>query len=395
MKKESNMNDENQDILHLLKCRLLGEETPEGKARLDRWLQEDESHRELLESVRRGDGLQERQELFARVREKEALKRYDRKINYHPNRRLIYWARACAAAIVLAIGIGLLLRDNTPAPTPVATIETMQENTQARLVLASGEEIALTKEDSAREILQHAGVKTVNRGGNLVYADSSRQDTALLYNELSTPKGGEYRVTLADGSNVWLSTSSRLRFPLSFRGDQRVVYLEGEAYFEVARDTTRPFIVRTTGTSVKVYGTEFNVNTREKHQVQTALVNGKIGVTIESTGEERLLSPNQVLTHNRETGQVDVQDTDIYPCIAWKSREFVFFDERLEDVLDELLQWYDAHVFYMNERLKDSRFTGIIPRFEDLGKVLYFISETGTARFNIKGNSITVSDGQQ
>ena len=310
------MNDENQDILHLLKCRLLGEETPEGKVRLDRWLQEDESHRELLESVRQGDGLQERQELFARVREKEALKRYDRKINYHPNRSLIYWARACAAAIVLAIGIGLLLRDNTPAPTPVATIEIMQENTQARLVLASGEEIALTKEDSAREILQPAGVKTVNRGGNLVYADSSRQDTALLYNELSTPKGGEYRVTLADGSNVWLSTSSRLRFPLSFRDNQRVVYLKGEAYFEIARDSARPFIVRTTGTSVKVYGTEFNVNTREKHQVQTALVNGKIGVTIESTGEERLLSPNQVLTYNRETGQVDVQDTDIYPCIA-------------------------------------------------------------------------------
>ena len=143
---------------------------------------------------------------------------------------------------------------------------------------------------------------------------------------------------------------------------------------------------------MRVYGTEFNVKSRDNGQLRTVLVKGSVGVTIEATGEERMLRPNQLLTYDRATGEASVQETDVYPHIAWRFNEFVFYDERLEDIMEELSQWYDTEVFYTSETAKNARFTGIIPRFEEAGKVLYFIEETGTARFHTKGKTITVSE---
>lgn len=386
------MNEEYQEILELMRRRLLDDETPEGKAKLDAWLKEDEARRAFFERTRRGEGLREREELFAHIREAEALKRYDRRIGYRPGIRLVIWLRACAAIAVVAIGAGLWLWQETPIPeTPTQTTELL-ERAQVRLRLASGEEISLTKEEAAQKIFQGEGVTTTNQAGNLIYADNADRDTTLRYNELLTPKGCDYRVTLADGSRVWLSTFSRLRYPVAFHREERIVYLEGEAYFEVAMDSARPFIVRTEEASVRVYGTEFNVKSRDDGQLRTVLVKGSVGVTIEATGEERMLRPNQLLTYDRATGEASVQETDVYPHIAWRFNEFAFYDERMEDVMEELSQWYDTEVFYTSEAAQNTQFTGIIPRFEEVGKVLYFIEETGTARFHTKGKTITVSE---
>lgn len=386
------MNENYQEILELMRRRLLEEETPEGKAKLDAWLKEDETHRALFERTRRGEGLRERQELFDRIREAEALRRYDRRIGYRRGRRLAIWLRACAAIVVVAIGTGLWLWQETPIPERPKRTAEAADRTQARLKLATGEEISLTKEESAQEIFQGEGVTTTNRAGNLVYADNDNRDTILRYNELLTPKGCDYQITLADGSRVWLSTFSRLRYPVAFHGEERIVYLEGEAYFEVAADSSHPFIVRTEEACVQAYGTEFNVKRREDGPLQTVLVKGSVGVTIEATGEKRMLRPNQLLTYDRATGEASVQETDVYPHIAWRFNEFVFYDERLEDIMEELSQWYDTEVFYTSETAKNARFTGIIPHFEEAGKVLYFIEETGTARFHTKGKTITVSE---
>ena len=388
------MNDENYEILDLLRRRLLSDETPEGRERLDAWLRESEAHQAFFDAVRRGEGSRERRELFARLHEAEALRRYDRRIGYRPRRHLIYMVRACAAVAVVAVVVGLLLHRGRPVsekPLAAQSSVVLIERQEATLRLASGEEVVLTSGDSVQRMLQSKGVKAENREGRLVYADSVAADTVPQYNELSTPKGGEYQVTLADGSRVWLNASSRLRYPVAFGGKERMVSLDGEAYFDVAKDAARPFIVRVEGASVKVYGTEFNVNTRDKQEMRTVLVEGRVGVTIDATGEERMLSPNQLLAYDRATGEVDVRKVDTYAHIAWRYGEFVFTDERLEDIMDRLLEWYDAEVFYMNDALKDARFTGIVPRFEDVGEVLELLAGTATVRFQVSGKTITVS----
>ena len=392
-KRQTKMDDRNYEILELIRLRLLGEDTLEKRERLDAWLEESEAHRVFFEAVRRCEGVKERQELFVRIHEEEALRHYDRRIGYRRRRQLVYLWRACAAVAVVAIVAGVLARrDTVVREEPMAARESvvLLETNQATLRLASGEEVVLSGGDTVRQILQDKGVKAETRDGGLVYADSASADTVPQYNELSTPRAGEYQVTLADGSRVWLNASSRLRYPVAFGRGERLVSLEGEAYFEVARDSVRPFIVRANGASVKVYGTEFDVRA-DGEQVRTVLVKGRVGVTIDATGEERMLWPDQLLAYDRATGDVDVREVDTYAYVAWKYGEFVFNDERLEDIMDRLLEWYDAEVFYVNEAAKDARFTGIVPRFEDVDDVLQLLEGTATVRFQVRGKTITVS----
>ena len=169
------------------------------------------------------------------------------------------------------------------------------------------------------------------------------------------------------------------------------MYLTGEAYFEVARDSVHPFIVATDeGMEIKVYGTEFNVDTYRKGTVKTTLVNGKVGIRESATGEEVRLSPNQMALFTKATQSIQVENVDPYGAVAWKDGKFVFEDEPMEEIMERLSRWYDVKVFYANERIKKHTFTGIITRFADISDVLHLMEETAAVEFNIQGNTVTV-----
>ena len=209
------------------------------------------------------------------------------------------------------------------------------------------------------------------------------------------PVGGFYQLALSDGSKVWLNSMTELRFPVTFTGEQRKVYLTGEAYFEVTHDSVHPFIVETPdGMEVKVYGTEFNMNTYEKGVVQTVLVKGKVGVRGGVLGKEVVLAPEQMAVYREKTGEIQVENVDPYKYVAWKDGEFVFERETIEEIMERLSRWYDVKVFYSNESLKQKRFTGIVSRHKDIEQVLRLIEGPATLRFDISGNMVTVRGGQ-
>lgn len=384
------MDDNQYRILELITRHLTGESSSAEDTELDAWLRSKPGHRAFFDSACAGGENEKRREVFARINEEEALKQFDRKINYrqiHPVRRWGMYAAAIVIPVVLAI---LFLWQGEPKQQIPEQIALVPGKKQATLVLSTGEKVLLQVQDSLREIVYSDGMKITNKEGNLVYQDTIREGFVQQFNELMTPRGGEYQVTLADGTMVWLNADTRLKYPMTFDADKREVYLSGEAYFEVTKDTDRPFYVVTDKLRVKVYGTQFNVNTQQQGIIRTTLVNGKVGVTVKATGNETMLSPNQMMEYNPVTGAVQVKDVDVYTYIAWKSGEFVFEDERLEDIMEQLRLWYDVEVFYTNENVKNIKFTGDATRFSDITDVLRILERTGSVEFSVSGRTVTV-----
>ena len=185
----------------------------------------------------------------------------------------------------------------------------------------------------------------------VAYRDSmtTREVGDMVYNKLVVNRGGEYRIVLADGSEVWVNSESELVYPVRFAGEKRVVQLKGEAYFKVQADADHPFIVEANGVDVVAVGTEFNVNSRKEKVVESVLVKGR--VEVENGIRQVMLNPNQLAVCDVETNGIMVKEVDVRKYIDWKNGDFVFSDDRLEDVMNKWALWYDCDVVYSDESL--------------------------------------------
>ena len=210
---------------------------------------------------------------------------------------------------------------------------------------------------------------------------------APVYNRVSTPRGGEYTIVLEDGTRVSLNAQSELRYPVAFNGKTREGQLMGEAYFEVAPDAEHPFIVKTEGMNIRVLGTTFNVCAYREGKARTTLVEGK--VKVRAGQQEHVLAPGQQLSRSRD-GQVEVREVDVSNYTAWRNQRFVFEDYSLEEVLYQLERWYNVTFFIRNESARELRFTGDLPKYEHLDKVLEKLELVTYIRFVQEKDVITV-----
>ena len=305
------------------------------------------------------------------------------------------WSVAASIVLIAALFIGRTVDEwrNLDEERLIARVERAVPGVKAELILGTGERVVLTRQGALIEGMQDTGILNDSLNGlNYANARVQEKDEKIepVFNTLRIPVGGYYRLTLADGTKVWLNSKTELRYPVTFNGEERKVFLTGEAYFEVTHDEGHPFIVSTDNMNVKVYGTEFNVNTYQKGVIQTTLVNGKVGIRVNSTGKEVILKPNQMAEFEEQSGTVQVKDVDPYAYIAWRNGEFVFERETIEEIMERLSRWYDVKVFYTNESVKQKRFTGVIDRYDDIEQVLRLIEGPATLRFEVKGNTVTV-----
>lgn len=359
---------------------------------LEGWLVASQEHRDFYERARRGGETDpalgvDRGELTAR--KIEMLRKAREMMSREARRRQMRYVRYAAAVVLplmVAVGVWMGIERNAGN---VMVAERVQPG--------SGR-VVLELNDGRTYILDTTRVVETGIEGSLAKAESKslvyekQEAEVLVYNKVIVPRAGEYALTLSDGTRVWLNSDSEIRYPVAFGKDRRTIFLTGEAYFEVEKDADRPFYVVMDDVEVKVYGTSFNVNTHYRGRVQTTLVEGKVGIRVKSTGNETILKPNQMAEFNVENKSVEVKDVDTYNFIAWKSGEFVFQDETIEEIMDRLCLWYDTEVFYANDNVRGKRFTGVIARFSDVADVLHLIEETATVHFSLKGNVITVSD---
>lgn len=304
-------------------------------------------------------------------------------------RRLIKVGMRVAAVFVLLLGVGILwmLSDSRVEEFAQEHQITPGKN-QAYLYLSNGKSVLLSREN--RELREDNGVSiSVSAEGKVHYNVEEKDGAARsLFNRLVVPRGGEFMITLEDGTKVWLDAETELRYPTNFDAQNRVVYLKGEAYFEVAKMEGKPFVVKIDQMSVNVLGTKFNVNNREAGVVQTVLVEGS--VKLKSPKGEVLMVPNQKAEYHGGDEWV-VEEVDVSPYVAWKDGNFVFNNESLERIMNKLSSWYDVDVFYANEEVKNVKLTGDMMRYKDIQELLYFFEKISDVKFLIKNRTVTVS----
>lgn len=321
-------------------------------------------------------------------------------INLNKKRKrlqIFYMVGRVAAVFCICAGLSYLLIStinnfDSNSVKQYAQNDEHKESPKAILVLEDGKQIDLTQYN-VKDISQSGVVISMNEQ-ELVYNvnDSITPTLKEIYNTIIIPKAGEYSFMLADGTKVWVNSDTKLRYPVKFLGDKRVVYLEGEAYFEVRKNENKPFIVRTfAGVDVEVLGTKFNVEAyKDSEKIKTTLIAGKVDV---SKGEKsHILTPNQQLVFNMQSNTMVKKEVDAYMFVAWKDGKFLFENEKLETIMMKLSRWYNVEVFYMNQDVKDFHFTGDMERYEDISTILKLIEESTDIKFRIKEKTIIISN---
>lgn len=304
-------------------------------------------------------------------------------------RRNYWWAAAAVILLLLAGGGFYLLK--RPQHQHIAKVSTLQPGgNKAVLTLGNGQQIVLDSTANGN-VMNANGLKIVKLDSGLIaYKGNS---STMEYHRLSTPRGGQFQLTLPDGTRVWLNSSSSLRYPTLFTGDDRTVELNGEGYFEVAKDAARPFIVKTGNVRVNVLGTSFNVMAYDDEDaIRTTLLAGAVQV---STPVDKVsLKPGQQASMNKAGNTFSISTPDLINVTAWIEGKFVFDKVNIKTIMRQLARWYDMDVEYAGN-VDQIKFEGVISRKESAKDLLDAIAATGEVHFSINGNRVTVIPGKE
>lgn len=258
----------------------------------------------------------------------------------------------------------------------------------ATLTLADGTQIRLAETAEGQLAKDGPIVISKTADGQLLYEIQETGESASGYNVLSTARGETYKVKLPDGTQVWLNTASSLRYATNFSAfSSRNVELQGEGYFEVASNHTKPFIVYSSGQKIEVLGTRFNVSSyREDSMVSTTLLEGS--VRIDHHNKKTILVPNQQFQLS-SSGDFYLREVDTDRIVSWTNNEFMFDGDNIDEVMRKLERWYNVDIIYEGEKSVE-KFGGVVSRFEKIEKVLQLLEKTGGVRFKIEGRSVFV-----
>ena len=374
------------DIETLILKYLQGKLAEGEKRQLDEWLKDDRNKKLFSRLVNKQRILVKMERLDEYDWEK-SWKVMERKLRERKKFSWKYWGMVASLLGIVLLGTWVFMEKNEKK-SPVVVMRGVEPGgVFAELVLPDGKIVELNK-DSNNLFLGESGKVLRNENGVLFLTQDSVQLQKVGYSEIRTPRGGEYQVVLPDNSIVWLNADSKLRFPLTFSGKERRVFASGELYFQVAKDSLSPFRIEVEGLyEVEVLGTEFNVRAYSDLPSATTLVDGR--VLIRDKGTKVVLKPGEQAVKGKH-GEVVVREVDVAPYIAWKQGYFLFEDERLEDILNELARWYNVNVFFENSSVREKRFSVDMPRHESFEEVLRLIEQTRSIQIEIEGNYVFV-----
>lgn len=381
------MKENTGHIAEILRKFLSGNLTGEEQSQLDDWLNASPQNKQFLESFRQAKNIEDDLSI---VRKLDANKAWN-KLN-NKNRTGITsigkWSLGIAATITFLVGSFVLWR----------TELTTDNSKEKHAVIAQPQDIApatsgaiLVLADGTKISLDNDSTKTLTKNNNLVgnsnelIVKATDQAIPTQYNSLIVPKASFYKMTLVDGTKVWVNALSQLKFPAQFSKTERRVFLEGEAYFEVAHNPDHPFIVESKGNEIKVLGTHFNVNSYSE-EVRTTLAEGKVEVRRNNQhvellpGEYVWSSPDNLIK-----GEADLQRD-----LSWHNNEFYFKKESIVDIAHQLSRWYDLDVKFRGNVQLDKEYTGSIERDVKLSQVLEMLSYVSNLKFEVDGRKLII-----
>lgn len=309
------------------------------------------------------------------------------------------WMRYAAAILIIAGAAGYIFFNLTKKQdsitiakyTPVKE-QIVPGGNKAYLTLADGSIIVLDSSGNGT-IAQQPGSSIIkSQDGKLVYQKLKEGEMPVsAFNSLSTPRGGQYHVTLPDGSEVWLNSASSIRFPVVFSKDKREIELAGEGYFEVKEDKTRPFIVKTKTLDITVLGTGFNINAYDDEPaVATTLVHGSVKAT--SAEGSTLLKPGQQVSRDYTERRLVTSIPNLEEVLAWRDGKFKFEGATIQSIMRQIARWYDVKVVYKG-KIPETEFNGSLLRTAYPSMLLDALELTKKVHFIIEGKTITVVPG--
>ena len=378
------------DIAAIILAYLRSEIDENGQQKLDVWLEEADSHKALFARIQDEKMQYEDIQKILSYDAGGAWQVVKQKANQRKRRRHLMRMYRIAAVVVVVLGVAMtfFFKEKTTV-VPVAKVENITPGRSiAKLTVASGDVYHL---ESLKQVDLAVSLAS-NDGKEVVFTDQQLAENVkeIRYNKIEIPRGGEYKITLGDGTRVYLNAQTELRFPESFaNSEQRLVYLSGEAYFEVAKNQSKPFIVQCRDYAVKVLGTSFNVNSYEDDKTsKTTLATGKVEINM--GGKLTVLKPgHQAIIKD---GKVNVEEVDVEVYTTWMYENFRFKSESIQEIMTKLSRWYVVDVFYMNDSVKNYHFTGYLPRYAKITDVLELLSLTTNIKFDVKGRTVTVME---
>ena len=377
-------------IIRLILGHWAGKLSEPEKKELDNWLAQSEKHRIYLQKWCDDERQNELLSKIGCYDPGEGWQQVVRKRNMRRNRR--WWLVAAASVAILFGGLAVYRYSKIPVSLPLASEETSlyPGKRMARLITPSGETVLL---DTLRQT-DTQQMKLHNDQGRVVIqaACGDANGDQPVYHCLEVPRGGEFSFLLPDSTTVFLNAESRLRFPDRFvPGSERIVYLSGEAYFDVKRDPRSPFLVCLEHSAVKVTGTSFNVKAYpDDTNEATTLISGTVSMGIGTTEQWIVLKPGEQGYYDATRKTLLQQTVDVNYYTAWKDGVFAFYRQPLEEVMKTLGCWYLFDTHYQNEALKSILYTGKINRHASIREVLHTFELMDELTFDIKGKEVIV-----
>ncbi|WP_455785766.1 FecR family protein [Butyricimonas faecihominis] len=385
------MNADNEKIKRIIVKSVLGTLTEEENVVLEEWFQENDRNRVLYQKLSSTVELKHKYKQYENIDVAGAFRRNQRRLYQNvPNRVLKRILPYAAVVLLLFGGVFCFLMNRSGEVREEVPVALSAGGKYAELILANGQKVDLHEgmEMKLRERSSNIQVK-----GNVVYYEENKDSVTLgEYNMIRTPLGGEYSLTLADGTKVWLNAMSELRYPVAFGEGVREVELKGEAYFEVEKNEGKPFIVKTDEFNVRVLGTSFNISAYlDSPLAHTTLCSGHVRINDRTNpGKEVDILPGEQLLFHRDNREISVREVDTDVFVSWREGFFQFDNNTVEEVFTILQRWYNIQVFYANVEVRQELFTGKLPRFDNLQIIIDLIERVSDLKIEVRGKMIYI-----
>ena len=383
------MTEQDKHITHiadLIIAELTGKIDDAGRNELENWKHETPEHLRLYNLYQSPDFIARKFEFIKEYSAIEAYQEFAGRVKWAKHRkRTLALYRYVAAVVLLFVLSGSFYFFHDTKDESIAFVQKIQPGS-CKAILTEPDGTKIDISDTTFLAFVQKSVMSRKNG-------EEKEVVETLYHTITIPRGGEYDLLLSDGSRLRMNSESEIRVPVTFEKGQREVFMKGEIYFDIVRDSLAPFVVHTHQGDIRVLGTSFNVRDyQDEDFLETTLVNGK--VAFEREGNYSYLKPGEQLRLNKEDGKTTVETVDVLLYCSWKDGRFVFEKQRLEVIMNTIARWYNINVFYESSSVKDILFTGNIKRYSDLEQVVNMLKLINKIDIEIKDRNVFVRNNE-
>ena len=373
-------------IADLIIAELTGKIDDAGRNELENWKHESPEHLRLYNLYQSPDFIARKFEFIKEYSAIEAYQEFTGRVKQakRQKRTLVLYRYVAAVVLLFVLGGSFYFFHDTKDESIVFVQKIQPGSCKAILTEPDGTKIDIS-DTTFLAFVQKSVMSRKN--------EEEKEVVETLYHTITIPRGGEYDLLLSDGSRLRMNSESEIRVPVTFEKGQREVFMKGEIYFDIVRDSLAPFVVHTHQGDIRVLGTSFNVRDyQDEDFLETTLVNGK--VAFERGGNYSYLKPGEQLRLNKEDGKTTVETVDVLLYCSWKDGRFVFEKQRLEVIMNTIARWYNINVFYESSSVKDILFTGNIKRYGDLEQVVSMLKLINKIDIKIKDRNVFVRSNE-